>query len=325
MLTMRFGPADLANVRFAISPLFELWQSVRALQNPATRALHLHWLADTRDQVTDLDLSVLYALQTPTGYSPDFIHPPPTGPLAELDDELEQVLSTPTERISFELTQICADRPMPEALQPFLDQPEAALEDLARLLRAYWERALAPHWERVRAALEGDILHRAHESADNNAQTLFSDFDSTVRYADAQLLIDKPWERTIDLDGRGLLLVPSVFVWPGLVVIDEPPWQPSLIYAARGAALLWEPAPSAPMGLSALIGRRRAAILASLDAPRCTAELAHRLKLTPGGVSQHLSVLLGAGLVSRQRAGRVVLYCRTPSGEMLANGHSADV
>jgi DNA-binding transcriptional ArsR family regulator len=43
------------------------------------------------------------------------------------------------------------------------------------------------------------------------------------------------------------------------------------------------------------------------------------MSVTPGAVSQHLSVLLDAGMVTRSRVGRLVLYRRTRSGDMLAD------
>ena len=102
------------------------------------------------------------------------------------------------------------------------------------------------------------------------------------------MLIDSAWERRIQLDGRGLLFVPSVFIWPRVAVIDNEPWQPTVIYAARGAAELWDPAPAAADALAALIGSRRASILAALDAPCTTQDLGYRLGLLPGSLSVHL-------------------------------------
>jgi DNA-binding transcriptional ArsR family regulator len=58
-------------------------------------------------------------------------------------------------------------------------------------------------------------------------------------------------------------------------------------------------------------------VLAGADAPVSTTELARRLRITPGGASQHLSALAAAGLVSRRREGREVLYLRTPLAESL--------
>jgi hypothetical protein len=127
-----------------------------------------------------------------------------------------------------------------------------------------------------------------------------------------------PYEVTADLGGRGLLLVPSAFTWPRPAVSVEPPWQPFLVYPARGVGALWEPERTTPpRALAALLGARRASVLGALDAPRSTTELARALELSAGSVSQHLSVLREAGLVHGHRVGRSVLYARSERGEAL--------
>jgi DNA-binding transcriptional ArsR family regulator len=67
------------------------------------------------------------------------------------------------------------------------------------------------------------------------------------------------------------------------------------------------------------MGAQRAALLASLSQPATTSELARRMEMTAGGISQHLAVLRDAGLVRSSRSGRLVLYVRTPLGENLAS------
>ena len=138
-----------------------------------------------------------------------------------------------------------------------------------------------------------------------------------VTYEGEWLHIDQPWQGTVELGGRGLLLMPTAFSAQRPSVIAVEPWQPTLMYPARGIALLWESAREAAPELAGLIGATRAQILVSLDAPQSTTELAQRLGLTPGGVSQHLSVLAGGALVAREREGRVVLYARTALGDAL--------
>ena len=123
--------------------------------------------------------------------------------------------------------------------------------------------------------------------------------------------------REIGLDGRGLLLVPSVFSCHRTSAMTEPPWQPTLVYPARGVGLLWESAAAPPDALSKVLGRSRAQLLTDLDAPRTTTDLAERLAMTPGGVSQHLTALRDSGLVSARRHGRQVLYCRSPLADEL--------
>jgi DNA-binding transcriptional ArsR family regulator len=94
------------------------------------------------------------------------------------------------------------------------------------------------------------------------------------------------------------------------------PYRPEIIYPARAIATLWETGqlPSS-QALIALLGRTRARLLTALDEPNLTSALAKRLAVTPGAVSQHLSVLRSSGLVSRTRVGGSVLYRRTIRGE----------
>src|SRR4051794_21525696 len=187
MVTLRLGPEDVANLRFAVSPLMELHTSVRALEHPEAQALHLPWVAATRAHVADVDLELLQALHPRKAYTPDFVDPPPRSPLEELDDELERMLATPPERVRFELRRAYDGGAMPTVLEPLVRDPARELPALADLFRAYWERALAPHWPRIRALLEGDILHRARQLADGGATALFADIHPEVSFADDRL------------------------------------------------------------------------------------------------------------------------------------------
>ncbi len=317
MLTIRFGPSDLASVRFGVSPLIELWQSVRALQNPVARALHSPWLADARARVRDLDFTMLQTLQPLNGCGPDFIHPPPAGTCGELELELARMVATPGDQIRREVRGLAGNDGVPPALRRFVESPDAAVGQLAELLRGYWRRVLEPHWERIRTGLEGDVLYRAQQTTGGGLRALFEDIDESVHYEDAQLVIHKPWDRSVELSGRGLVLVPSVFIWPSVAIIDGAPWQPTLIYPARGCGLVWEPVGPPSEGLAALIGTRRATILASLEGPCSTTGLARQLEVGPASISQHLAVLHDAGLIERRRVGRLVLYRRSEAGNLL--------
>jgi hypothetical protein len=320
MITLRFGPSALAHVRFAISPLVEVRRSRRLLDDPGGGALHLEWAIEARRLTADLDLSLLRALD-PTGvYTPDFVSPPPSGPLVELEEELAAVAATPPEQARAEVERSYRRKPpLPAVLEPFVADPEAGLAEVVELLRAYWDRALAPHWPRVRALLEGDVLHRARQMADGGAERLFADVDRTVSWADGVLSIDKGTvEQSVDLEDRGLLFVPSAFAWPDVVLVTDPKWQPTIVYPARGVGTLWEPGrPAAPEALGALRGKVRAAVLMALDRPRSTTDVARALGVSAGGVSQHLGILREAGLVHGHRVGRVVLYLRSPAGDGL--------
>jgi DNA-binding transcriptional ArsR family regulator len=105
--------------------------------------------------------------------------------------------------------------------------------------------------------------------------------------------------------------MPSVLNWPLVSSSLATSTQTILTYPARGAATVWHAlagALSAVPGLAELIGVRRARMLDALRSPATTSALARQLAVTPGAVSQHLGVLHRAGLLTRQRSGRSVLY-----------------
>jgi DNA-binding transcriptional ArsR family regulator len=76
--------------------------------------------------------------------------------------------------------------------------------------------------------------------------------------------------------------------------------------------------PPTGTALARLLGQPRAQLLLMLDEPVSTTELARRLNVSAGAVSQHLKILSDAGLTSRARHGRSVLYARSPLGDSLA-------
>jgi DNA-binding transcriptional ArsR family regulator len=119
--------------------------------------------------------------------------------------------------------------------------------------------------------------------------------------------------------GRGITLVPCVFVTPHVEVLVQPGYQPTLAYGPRGVANLWSSSP-VPNGtaLEAALGTGRATVLKGLLlVPRTTTELAHQLRLSPAAVSAHLSRLKAAELVEPHRSGKRVYYRLSGAGESL--------
>ncbi len=322
MLTIRLSPEDLSQVRFAFSPLWETVASFRVLLDPARHALHLPWVEQTRGKLGELDLAPLYALVRPDGYIPDFLVPPPTTPLPSFDDEMARLFETPAATVVREVGYLKASGVGPDRkrlLKAYLTDSTATLGRLAESLLRYHEVAVAPHWPRLRVLLEGDVLKRAQALAFGGPKALFDDLHPTVRYRDGLLEVEKPFQiEGVVPGGRGILLVPSAFAWPRLYAIIEEPWQPSLIYAPRGAAKLWVSSRSDVEGaLVAALGFGRASVLKGLAIPRTTTELARQLGLSPGTASEHLSRLRRAGLVEPHRSGRSVFYRLSREGEQL--------
>jgi len=320
MITFRFTADDVQRTHFAISPLFEATASVAALREPGRFAIHLPWVREARRRVAGLDLSLLDALVAPhgsQGYVPDFISPPPASPLPDVAEELERVRATPAAAVRRELGWRFEGRRPPVVVEELLVRPRAGLRRLADLLADYWERAIAPFWNDILAVLDDDIRHRARLLTAGGPLAMFAELHPTVHWRDMSLEIHRDYDADLVLAGRGLQLVPAAFMWPQVSAMLDEPWQPSLLYPPRGIGMLWAPARRDDGALAALLGRRRAEVLAALDGEASTTDLARRLRASPAGVSEHLAVLRRAGLVRPRRAGRTVLYGRTPAGDAL--------
>jgi DNA-binding transcriptional ArsR family regulator len=323
MITIHLTADDLAETRFAFSPVWEVFQSFRVFRDPSKNVFHLPWLNQHRARVQRLDLTLLEAVMpVAAGYMPDFLTPPPEGPYPEFDDELARIRSTPHEQIRLEMLRAydCADADLPPVARSFLAEPDRALDELVDALRGYWSVAVEPHWPRLRAMLEGDVMYRARVLALEGAEALFADLHPTMRWDDGVLTIDKRWDKEVTPGGRGLVLIPLAFACPGLVALLDPPWQPTIAYPPRGIATLWEAErPEAGHALVELVGETRAAILRALEIPMTTSEVAARLRVTPGAVSQQLAALRRAGMVQAHRNGRGVYSSLTPLGERLVD------
>jgi DNA-binding transcriptional ArsR family regulator len=316
VIAYRFGREDLLHTRFAISPLFELQASVGALRDPGAHSVHLPWVRTARERLVGFDYALLDALLPDRGYAPDFFAPPPRSPLPDVAEELARVRTTEASQVRRELGWRFGGA-VPAVVRPLFDDFPRGLAALVDQMAGYWERAVAPWWDHVRALLEADIRHRAGRLAEGGAIELFAELHGGVRWRSGTLEVEAAADAVVELGGRGLQLVPSVFVWPRTGAMFDPPWQPSLIYAPRGVGELWTPSGEGPEALGDLVGRRRARILTALGAEASTTELARRLAASPAGVSEHLGVLRRAGLVRARREGRSVLYSRTAVGDAL--------
>jgi DNA-binding transcriptional ArsR family regulator len=318
MIEYKFRTEDLSRVRFAISPLWETAAAIRALRNPSVGSHHLPWVKRIRPHLRELDLSLPLALLPRTGYMADFLTPPPISPLMSFEEEVETVRATPLDLVRQDVQYLLEDGIPREQLQPFLDDPEGAVQRLGDALEAFWSAAMEPDWGRIQSLLEADILYRSRRLAEGGLDLLFSDLHGEVTWSGDVLTIQCTCAvPELDLAGRGLVLSPTAFSPHKTSAMTEEPWQPTVIYPARGVALLWEEAAPAPEALAKVLGRSRAALLTDLDAPRTTTDLAIRLDMTPGGVSQHLTALKDSGFVTARRNGRTVLYCRSELADQL--------
>lgn len=317
-LTVDLGVADLAATRFAVSPLSETVSALQQLGGHERQPANLRWLRWAADQLatTPLELPHTWPLLVHDRPSwPQFLVPAPHGPATTIDDDLAAMRRTTAAQVRASLARVFgAD--LPPAAAELHARPARGLRAIAAELRAAHDRLVAPHWPRIRAVLDADIAYRARQLAAGGADLLFADLHPDLHWTGRQLVLEwRRGDRVVPPGPGGLVLLPVVLGGPWVLIKGNTTTRTTVRYPARGSGALWTAGTQPVRGSTVrLLGRPRAALLEALRSPATTTDLARALHVTPSAISQHLGVLRECGLVSRERAGRTVLYLATESG-----------
>jgi hypothetical protein len=321
-IRVELGRLDLARVRFALSPAYETVAAVSVLRSPGENAIHLPWTSWARRRLGDVpDLKLLDAL-TAYHVKPSSLTPPPNVRMPDIAAELRRIRAASPRRIRADIDFLTRhDVRPPRVLREIHADPDAFLPRIVAALRAVHDQLIEPHWGRMVRVLEADIAYRAGVIAEHGAQAVFAGLHRDVAWREGELIVygtrAPASAPSVELTGQSLVLCPSVFAWSRVTVELRPIAAGTLRYPARGIAAVWAPDAATPEGLAALVGRTRAAMLHLLSEPATTGDIAARLDVTPGAVSQHLGVLRAAGLVASHRDGRTVMHLRTERGDAL--------
>jgi hypothetical protein len=314
VIRFEFGAADLAGVRFAHSPMAEVVASVFARRSAG-------WPSAAWRARAALDRLPTFraAVDGPLGYAPDFLTPGPPVARPALADELRAIRATPPAEAVEQMLAGWAGHPVPPVMARFAADPRAGLAALAAEIRQYFAAAIAPLWPRLRSLADAEITARARAGAERGPRRLVDALHPRLDWDGAALLLRYPHKSgEWTLDGHDLALLPTAFA--GTEVFAMRTGGRALWYAPRGFGNLWSAATGPADALAALLGPTRAAVLGLLAAPHSTGEVAAAIGLAGATASHHLTTLRDAGLIAADRAGRRVLYHRTPLGDGLIGG-----
>jgi len=324
VIRFEVGADDLLHSRFAVSPLFELDSLLRILagvgrkRGPTPLVDRLRPVYEKLRSRTDLPaIEALFSAR----YGPTFIAPPPRGMAQTIDDDLATMRATRLQTARAEIAEGLGYRPCSDpAILQILGSPDVVAR-FASILEECWHELLAPEWLQLKAVCERDVLHRSGELSRAGWAAALADLNRHVRWHDGGIELKRSIDYgRISLGGKGLLFIPSVFVWPEVAMHYDEPWPKAIIYPARGVASFWHAGTVASHdALAELIGRTRARLLIALASPASTTQLARVCGLAVGAVGDHLRVMLRAGLLETARSGRSVIYRRTRFGDTVVS------
>jgi hypothetical protein len=206
--------ADLGRTRFAFSPLAEVAESLYMLDSGAVHPLHRRWFEAVHPGLGEVDLELLHAVVPARPLIADFLFAGATDPSTTVDQQLKLVAELSPAYLASELEEVWQSEPIPTGARKLLAQGADAPGRLAEELRRYWSVAIEPHWQTMRAVLDDDVAFRATELTKGGVGAMLADLAPQVSLRGDVLRIDKRHATDEDLSGVGLLLVPSVFVWP---------------------------------------------------------------------------------------------------------------
>lgn len=323
MIRIHFAAHDHIHLRFAFSPLLEITMSYHLLRYPQRSVIYEGWANEAQQAIHGLEFAFMDAVILPRYYMADFLTRIPSQPRANLETELQAVLATPHDIVRENVQYAINIAGESEVRNYFLAYPSEALYCLVEELQVYWQRAIAGYWSQILTVLENDVLYRARLLATEGTESVLHHLDKRIHYERGLLSLDKEYkgkcqtDYSVQIDDNLLYLMPSAFGSGGLSWQVAQPWHPALYYGTRGTGLWYSAPPQNNAALEITLGEARARILMTLTDPASTGELARKLHLTDGAISQHLTLLRQAGLIESQRSGYRVYHRLSARGTQL--------
>ena len=305
MLRLRMNIGDLERIRLGWPRMCELPVSVQAIQQ-ARHPYRRLW--DSTSAVFPRRARRLLELVPPCGEVPLFLAPEMVD---DIDEAIDAVQSTPVARIRAEVDAV----PSSTRRSPWIDDLRRgrveALRELGAAMRAYHDQVMEPLSRMHTRVVGAELNRRYHQLATQGIAAMLNDLHPAIRWRSGLLEIARgPVRADVDLSGRGLRVMPSVWPRPGVAL----GWsQPTLVYPIPHATWLAE-ATTGYDGAAAALGATRAAVLQALIDAHTTTTLAGAVSISLSSASAHASALRSAGLVTSRRDGQAMVHYLTPLG-----------
>ena len=244
------------------------------------------------------------------GWIADFLVTPPHTPGETFSTELARLRRTPDAAARAHLG---LDGAVPDVLRA-----DGLADRAADLVEWVWSHLVRPGWPRLRRVFEADIVSRNDRLSTGGWAAVLDGMRPGMRWlGDGRLQINTYDYAPMDISDASLLFIPTT-AGPRLgrlggaaqVLLDH--------LSVHGLARHAHRRRAARRPGAACSGPLRATVLTLLATPLSTTQLVAVTGAGLGSVGGHLRVLLDAGLVTRRRSGRSVLYYQTPTGAAVA-------
>lgn len=341
-------------VQFGVSPLAELGAALHVLT--AIDHVGNEWAANTWAELPE-ELRAECQLFAPlwTGYRSRLLYPADLASAGDLDAELNALDQLPievfVEHVGYslclrddgrDLSELLSDASTREWLRRhargrgtgaaadlLLVDADEFHNRLVAFLRACWASFFAASWERIAPRLRGEIATRQALAHRVGLLPSLAAISPVASLGDAppRLYLDKMHQGAVNLARTPLLVVPSLFGHPHLLVKHEEGWPAVFQYPI--------PLSCGAPPIARDILRQRLRVLADPTKlrlcralarhARSTRELAEWADMTPPEVARHLRALREAQFVTTQRSGRYVYYSLDPTAVRQLGEQTLDV
>jgi DNA-binding transcriptional ArsR family regulator len=326
LLRINFSTEDIARTRIAAGPdpLWELVLSIQMLRGQPGDLLFTQWRRTAATALREPSRwQVLMDLVPQIGYFPDFLNP--VEARRGFEHGLEAVRATPRQVLTRDLRRLAPPaRPGQDWKALAAGDPDE-LHRLTDLMRAYYSATVEPVQATLDAAVEHDRQVRLRAFANGGLDGVLASLRPMASWSYGELRVPAHRDQVINLDGRGLVLLPTFFCLHHPMTLFDESLPPVLVNPiARAVEAL--PAPRGPRpGLTKLIGATRTAVLDAASTVSTTSEIARRVGISLPSASEHTTVLRAAGLVTSYRDGQRMRHVLTKLGHDLLNGRSSEV
>jgi DNA-binding transcriptional ArsR family regulator len=234
-------------------------------------------------------------------------------------EQVQRLHDLPDEALVADLTNAFG-RDLPPAWRPAAELPRRWLDSYAAATLDAWS-AVSPRWQRAQPLLDVEARRVGAAVVRGSTDVLLNTLHPRIRYEYGEIWVPATREATVGLDGRRLVLIPTIagpmgrlvgFDLPDVVYLAYPvPGQAGL--GANGANI----ADPGRRPLGQVLGRARAEVLQAAGRPISMGELAAATGCSPRMTTYHAGQLEAAGLIVRERRGQSVWVSRTARGHDL--------